>query len=152
MKVGVTLSLEFVTPLKNNEITALFNSSLATIALSITDEKYFDNVDQSMSRLSLFISCSSWWEIESRKIHWKENSNLPEPQRIFLYWDLYLSERSFKEPFERGKQERQTLYYGLCNSFDFFIGWVIYLKSSKANVFIHYSTSREENQCLHLRT
>ena len=59
IKVGVTLSVEVVTPMKNDEITALLNSSLATIALSITDEKYFDNVDQSMCRLSLFISCSS---------------------------------------------------------------------------------------------
>ena len=63
MKVFV----ELVKPPNNGKITAFFNSCLVRIAHSITDEEYFDHVDQIMSKLNVFAPCGSLWLIESLK-------------------------------------------------------------------------------------
>ena len=65
MKLVFSISVDLVKPLNNDKITAFFNSCLARIADSITDEDYFDYVDQLMSEFNVFASCGSGWVIES---------------------------------------------------------------------------------------
>ena len=55
MKIGLTIAVDLVKPLNNDKITAFFNSFLSKIA-NITDEEYFDHVDQLMSKLNVFAS------------------------------------------------------------------------------------------------
>ena len=64
MKIGLTITVDLVKPLNNDNVTAFFNSFLAESA-NTTDEEYLDQVDQVMSRLDVFPSCGSGWVIQS---------------------------------------------------------------------------------------
>ena len=65
MKIGLTIAVDLVKPLKNDKVTTFFNSFLARIANNITDEDYLDLVDQLMSKLNVFASCGSGRVVES---------------------------------------------------------------------------------------
>ena len=49
MRVLISFSVDLVKTLSNDKIKAFFNSCLARIAHSITDEEYLDHVDQLMT-------------------------------------------------------------------------------------------------------
>ena len=65
MKIGLTIAVNLVKPLNNDEVTGLFNSFVARIANNITDEEYLDHVDKLISKLNVFASCGSGWVIQS---------------------------------------------------------------------------------------
>ena len=65
--IGKFISVDLAKSLNNNNNTAFFNSCLAGMAHSMTDEEYFDRAYQLMSKPNVFATRSSGWVIESLK-------------------------------------------------------------------------------------